>query len=132
MVDVHTICQQYARILGGEPNLKNSYCMVEKDRNHIHVNIMGRPSHSGLALHSMWSFESLDQQGKALNLGETALLQEEVYPFTWHLQRNGIILTALHNHWIFDNPHLIYAHYSSIEEPLSFAKKVAEAYKQLK
>lgn len=117
MSDIHAICQQYAQILDGELNVKNGVCMVEKDHKHIQVIIMGRPSHSGLALHSMWSFESLDQQGKALNLGETALLQEEVFPFTWQLQQSGITLTALHNHWIFDNPHLTYAHYSSVEEP---------------
>ncbi|MFD1130665.1 DUF1259 domain-containing protein [Paenibacillus sp. PDC88] len=64
--------------------------------------ILGRQSHSGLSLHSKWSFESLDNDGKALNLGEAALLQEEVYPFTWYLQRAGIIITSLHNHWLFD------------------------------
>ncbi|WP_257984250.1 DUF1259 domain-containing protein [Neobacillus cucumis] len=80
----------------------------------------------------MWSFESLEPNGKALNLGETVLLQDEVYPFIWHLQKNGIILSALHNHWLYDNPHLLYAHYISIEEPLSFARKVSEAYRFLK
>lgn len=103
--------------------------MVAKDRSHIDINIFGRPSHSKVA---NWSFESLDSHGNALNLGETPLLEEEVYPFTWHLQRNGIILSALHNHWLHDHPHLIYAHYISIEDPLSFARKVSEANSLLK
>ncbi|HUC94010.1 MAG TPA: DUF1259 domain-containing protein [Paenibacillus sp.] len=132
MQDIGMLCQQFARILGGKPDVKNEVCMVEKDRSHIQATIMGRPSRSGLTLHSMWSFESIDEQGRALNLGETALLQEEVYPFIWSLQRSGIIMTALHNHWIFENPRLVYAHYASVEQPVSFAGKVAEAYKVLK
>ncbi|QGG55869.1 DUF1259 domain-containing protein [Paenibacillus sp. B01] len=79
----------------------------------------------------MWSFESMDLQGRTLNLGETALLQDEVYPFTWNLQKNGIMLSTLHNHWLMNNPNLVYAHYTSVEETLSFARKVAEGYKVL-
>ncbi|MHC0039531.1 DUF1259 domain-containing protein [Pseudoneobacillus sp. C159] len=129
MPDYSKLCHQFSHILGGEMNIKNGVCMVSRERSYINLNIFGRPSHSKVA---NWSFETLDSHGKALNLGETPLLQEEVYPFTWHLQRNGIILSALHNHWLLDNPHLLYAHYISIEEPLSFARKVSEAYKLLK
>ncbi|WP_080835584.1 DUF1259 domain-containing protein [Cohnella massiliensis] len=132
MKDISAFCQQFALILGGNGKVEHGVCMVNRDRSHINVNILGRPSQSGLALHSMWSFESMDAQGRTLNLGETALLQDEAYPFTWHLQRNGIMLSALHNHWLMDHPHLVYAHYASVEEPLSFARKVAEAYKVLK
>lgn len=31
--------------------------------------------------------ESLDHEDNVLNLGETALFQEEVFSFTWHLQK---------------------------------------------
>lgn len=132
MVQIPEICTRFAEILDGELSFKNGVCLVEKHRPYIQVSILGRSTHSSLALHSMWSFESLDQQGKALNLGETALLQEEVFPFTRYLLSNGIILTALHNHWLADQPHLIYAHYSAIEEPLTFARKIAEANKYLR
>ncbi|MDF9839531.1 MULTISPECIES: DUF1259 domain-containing protein [unclassified Paenibacillus] len=133
MHDISGLCHQFAQILGGEHKVEQGVCMVNRGRNHHNrVSILGRPSQSGLTLHSMWSFESIDSEGKTLNLGETALFQEEVFPFTWHLQRNGILLSALHNHWLMDNPHLIYAHYASVEDPLSFARKVAEAYKLLK
>lgn len=48
------------------------------------------------------------------------------------LQNQGIIITALHNHWLFDNPRIMYIHFESIEPPLSFAKKVAKAFETLK
>lgn len=131
MNDLKTLCQQFAHILGGEMKMSHGACTVNKDRSHIRVTVLGRPSHSGL-VSSMCLFESVDQTGKALNLGETTLLEDEVYPFIWNLQRNGILITALHNHWLFENPRLLYAHYMSIEDPLSFARKVAEANKVLK
>ncbi len=130
MNDFKVLCQQYSSILGGELTIKNGVCTVQKNRSHINVKIMGRPANS--VLQSFCSFEGIDNQGKALNLGEIALLQEEVYPFTWSLQRSGIMLTALHNHWLFDNPRLLYAHFTSVEDPLSFAGKVAQAFNLLK
>lgn len=128
-MDIHAICQQFARILGGTPSVKQGVCLVEKARSPIGLRILGRPAQSVFT--SMCSFESLDREGKALNLGETALLQQEVYPFTLHLQRNGIMVTALHNHWMFEQPPILYVHYASVEDPLSFAAKVAEAQRWL-
>ncbi|WP_233163015.1 MULTISPECIES: DUF1259 domain-containing protein [unclassified Cohnella] len=122
MTNVETLCKR-----GGEWSVKRGVCMVEKSRPQLQVKIAGRPSHSELAGHSMWSFENLDEHAQALNLGETTLLEDEVYPFTWNLQKDGIVISALHNHWIMDRPRLMYAHYMSIENPIAFANKVANA-----
>jgi hypothetical protein len=130
MQNIHWLCRQFAEILGGKPSVKHGICTVERDRPHIRFSILGRPGRAVVG--SEWSFESMDPYGRALNLGETALLEEEAGPFTSLLQKNGILLSALHNHWLMDRPPLLYAHYQSIEEPLSFARKVAEAYSVLK
>ena len=37
------------------------------------------------------------------------------------------MVTALHNHWLFEDPRLMYIHFESIDQPLDFARKVAEA-----
>ncbi|HLN64866.1 MAG TPA: DUF1259 domain-containing protein [Symbiobacteriaceae bacterium] len=72
------------------------------------------------------------REGRALNLGETALLEAEVPAFTWHLQRSGIVVSAIHNRWLKESPRLIYVHYESIEDPLAFARKAAEAFSILR
>lgn len=77
------------------------------------------------------TFESIDPDGNALNLAEVALLQEEVQPFVQMLVKNNLIVSAIHNHWIFTNPTILYVHFQSVEHPLSFAQKVAEAFKVL-
>jgi hypothetical protein len=33
-------------------------------------------------------------------------------------------VTALHNHWLFDNPNLWYIHFEKVEKPLVFATEV--------
>lgn len=70
-------------------------------------------------------FESLDQNGIALNMAEVAILPEEVPLFTKKLVDQGIIISALHNHWIFTEPNILYIHFQSVEPPLTFAKKTS-------
>ncbi|KIE47039.1 hypothetical protein U732_1039 [Clostridium argentinense CDC 2741] len=75
----------------------------------------------------MFSFESPDHRGRTLNLGETVILQEEINDFISILRKHGILVTALHNHWLFEDPRLMYIHFESIDNPIDFARKVAEA-----
>ncbi|MFC4078313.1 DUF1259 domain-containing protein [Salinithrix halophila] len=121
---------QFADILGGTPSVVNGVCLSQRFRN-IDVTILGRPSRSPLVLPQFFSFESLDRQGRALNLGETVILQKEINPFISALRKRGIKVTALHNHWLFENPRLMYIHFEAIENPIIFARKVAEALKVL-
>nr|WP_235062669.1 DUF1259 domain-containing protein [Thalassobacillus devorans] len=118
------LCHQFGTILGGEGKFEHGVCSVELERD-LNVQIQGRPSKA--ELHAEMMFESLDHNGLALNMGETVILEEEVYPFLSVLQKNGILVSALHNHWLFAEPTILYLHFQSVEPPLSFAHKVAEA-----
>lgn len=77
-------------------------------------------------------FESLDNKGNALNRGETVILEEEIPSFVHSLVTNGIIISAVHNHWLYAKPNILYIHFQSIEPPLSFAYKIAETIRLLK
>jgi hypothetical protein len=124
-----TLCHQFGQILQETPKIHNGVCTVEIER-HLNVTIQGRPSRG--ELHAEISFESLDYEGNALNLGETVILEEEIPAFTTILIRNGIIISAIHNHWLYTKPNILYIHFQSVEPPLNFANKVAEAIKILK
>jgi len=100
-------CAEFADILGAEIlSTADNVCTVTFMRD-IDAEILGRPTHSPLALAALFSFESPDNQGRTLNLGETVILQEEINRFISILRENGILVTALHNHWLFDEPRLI-------------------------
>ncbi|MFA4133281.1 MULTISPECIES: DUF1259 domain-containing protein [unclassified Brevibacillus] len=113
------------------PQIINGVCTLMTVRN-IPVTILGRPSRSALTVPMMFSFESVDQNGKALCLGETVILPEEINPFIPVLRHYDILVTALHNHWLFNNPGIMFIHFESIDEPVQFAYKVRHANSVLK
>ncbi|AIM31146.1 hypothetical protein DF16_orf02731 [Bacillus thuringiensis serovar kurstaki str. YBT-1520] len=73
----------------------------------------------------------MDQNGNALNLGEIAVLQEEIPAFMKSIVQQGIIVSALHNHWLYMNPLIMYIHIQSVEHPLHFARKLANSFLSL-
>lgn len=126
------LCREFARILEGTGSLDtNGVCLVQRFRD-IDFTILGRETNSPLVNPQFFSFEQVDRKGNALNLGETVLLQEEVNPLLTELRKRDLIVTALHNHWLFDEPRAMYMHFESIEPPLQFARKVREAFRVLK
>jgi len=127
-----SLCQEFARILGGQGSLdENGVCLVQKFRT-IRFRILGRPTRSPLVTPQFFTFEDVDNRGRALNLGETVLLQEEVNPLLTELRKRDIIVTAVHNHWLFEEPRAMYMHFESVEPPLEFARKVREAFRVLR
>lgn len=121
-------CQQLANIIGGEVITATPVCVVQRLRN-INATILGRRTRSPLSLPFALSFEN-NINGRTLNLGETVILQREINPFMTALRRRGIIVTALHNHWLFDKPRLMYMHWENVGDPFVFARKSIEAARE--
>ncbi len=128
---VNRTCEIFAKILGAEPSITNNTCLATRFRD-LKVSILNRRTTSPLVVPQFFSFENMDQRGNTLNLGETVILQEEINPFIDKLREGNIIVTAVHNHWLFDEPRLFYIHFESVEPPLRFAEKVARALQVLK
>jgi hypothetical protein len=120
-------CQQLADIIGGEVIVASPVCVVQRLRN-INASILGRRTRSPLALPFALSFEN-NKNGRTLNLGETVILQEEINPFLTALRRRGITITAVHNHWLFDEPRLMYMHWENVGNPFEFARNSYKAAK---
>lgn len=126
------LCCEFARILGGTiVDFPNKVCTVTIRRN-IQVSISGQQTTSPLVINSLFSFDASDSQGRTINFGQVVLLQDEVNPFISILRENNITITALNNNWFFENPSLFYLYFFSIEDPLSFANKVARALRILR
>ncbi|SDX10559.1 protein of unknown function [Marininema mesophilum] len=121
------LCSQFTRILGGESEIEEGpVCFVSRPVE-LDVKILGRRTNSPLVNHQLFSFESLDCQGRALCLGETAVFQNQANRLIRNLQKNGIIVTALHNHWLNESPRLMYIHWESIDKPIAFATKTKQS-----
>ncbi|MBB6671647.1 DUF1259 domain-containing protein [Cohnella nanjingensis] len=129
MEDIHSICRQFGQLLRGKSRLTRGVCSVSLNRG-FPVLVQGRPSVSVASAEAQ--FESLGPDGRALNLSEIALLPEEVPAFTQSVSRQGLNVTALHNHWLYTEPELLYIHLQSVEPPLHFAQKLANAFTVLR
>ncbi|WP_354669970.1 DUF1259 domain-containing protein [Paenibacillus sp. BSR1-1] len=121
-------CQQLADIIGGMVIASTPVCVVQRLRN-INATILDRHTQSPLALPFALSFEN-NVRGRTLNLGETVLLQREANALMDALQRRGLIVTAFHNHWLFEEPRLMYMHWENVGDPFEFARNSFEAVKE--
>ncbi|MFC5451163.1 DUF1259 domain-containing protein [Paenibacillus aestuarii] len=121
------LCMQFSRILGGESEIEaGPVCFVTRMTN-LKETILGRRTRSPLVQMQMFSFESLDSSGRALCLGETAVHQDQVNRLITNLRKRGIKVTAIHNHWLKENPRLMYMHWEAIMNPVVFAKRTKES-----
>lgn len=119
------LCNQFSSILGGTEHeiTKGPVCFVSRTTK-LTASILGRRTTSPLIRYQLFSFESLDNSGRALCLGETALHQNQVNQLLSNLRKNGLEVTAVHNHWLFEKPRLMYIHWQAIDNPIAFARKV--------
>lgn len=56
-------------------------------------------------------------QGKIATTGDFVLLADEVNPVIKALIHSGIVVTALHNHMLFESPRLFFLHFWGFDKP---------------
>jgi hypothetical protein len=120
-----SLCKRLARILHGEGEHKKNECTIMIKRN-LHATILGKKYDTE---HEV-VIESL-KNGKSLNTAEIVLLQREVQRFVRKAALRNLKVTAVHNHWLFDKPRLMYVHVESVENPIVFARKLAAILKSI-
>ncbi|GIO04092.1 hypothetical protein J31TS6_01200 [Brevibacillus reuszeri] len=121
-----SLCNRLAKILGGT-GMSNDTCSIMVKRN-LNAKILGKKYDTEHEI----VIQSLDSRGNTLNTAEITLLQRDVQKFINAARRQGLRITALHNHWLFDNPRLMYLHIETVEPPIRFAKKLRRALNVLK
>ncbi len=68
-----------------------------------------------------------EEHGKSMVMGDLVLLEEEVNPVMSKLEQQGIQITAVHNHLLYEMPRVMYLHYEGEGE----ASKLAQALKDV-
>ena len=63
-------------------------------------------------------------EGAEVMMGDLVLLQEEVNPVMSALLENGIEVTALHNHFFWDDPHVYFMHVHGMGIAADLAKRI--------
>ena len=101
--------QQVLKTLGKSGDYKSNVLKVNIPRNDIHVTIdnLAVPTPFGF---SGWFAMTKGDGGDDVMMGDLVLLQEEVNPVMSALLDNGLEVTALHNHFFWENPRIYYMH----------------------
>jgi hypothetical protein len=69
---------------------------------------------------------TLDGQG-AMLMSDTVLLEEEVNPLVSAAQVHGLQVTAIHNHFFYENPRVFYMHLHGMGDAAELASKYGAA-----
>jgi uncharacterized protein DUF1259 len=114
-------------ILGKQGDYASSVLKVNVPRNDLNVSIQGQPVPTALGFGG-WVAMTNGADGKTVMMGDLVLLEKEVNPVMSALLNNGIEVTALHNHFFFEQPRIFYMHVMGMEnKPADLARKVKPA-----
>jgi hypothetical protein len=84
---------------------------------------MEMPPYMGMAIAINFQMS----ENKTAITGDFVLLSDEVNPVLKALTDNGIAVTALHNHMLYDNPRLFMMHFWAVNDPGKLAKGLKAA-----
>ena len=100
---------------------------VTKARSDVKVSVDGwsLPPFMGLG---SWAAFTLSPQDGAMVMGDTVLFEDEVNPAMSAALENGLDVTALHNHFFFDQPRVYFMHISGMGDETKLAAGVKKVW----
>ena len=118
--------QQVLKITGKSGDYKTNVLKVNIPRNDIHVSIdnLSVPTPFGFG---GWFAMTKGDGGDDVMMGDLVLLQEEVNPVMSALLDHGLEVTALHNHFFWENPRIFYMHVHGHGKPTELAEHIKPA-----
>ncbi len=96
-------------ILGRSGDYKAGVLKVNVPRGDLHVSVAGMALPTPFGFGGWVAFTKGDG-GMDVMMGDLVLLEDEVNPVMSALLENGIEVTALHNHFFWDQPRVFYMH----------------------
>ena len=101
--------QKVLDTLGRKGDFKDGVLKVNIPRTDLKTSIAGTTTPTPFGFGG-WVAMEKDAAGKEILMGDLVLLQEEVNPVMSALLDHGIEVTALHNHFFWEEPRVFYMH----------------------
>src|SRR5438067_4643419 len=124
--DVPSDYQQVLKLVGGSGDYKANVLKVNIPRNDLHMKIAGYsvPTPFGFG---GWFAMTKGEGGEDVLMGDLVLTQEEVNPVMSALLDHGLEVTALHNHFFWDEPRVFYMHVHGHGQAVDLASEIKPA-----
>ena len=128
--------QSIDKILGGT----GAYTEAESThrltfpRGDVKVSVDGTPLHPFMGLTS-WAAFTPGANNSAMVMGDLVLFEDEVNPAMSAALDSGLEVTALHNHFFFDNPRVMFMHVGgsgSAEKLAAGVRKALDAVREIR
>jgi hypothetical protein len=104
---------------------------VNFPRSDVKVSIEGRSMHPFLGLTS-WAAFTPHSQNELMVMGDLVLFEDEVNPVMSAALDNGLEVTALHNHFFFESPRVMFMHIGGTGTAERLATAVRRAMDKVK
>lgn len=114
-----------AKITGLTPDVKNGIAKVSVPQGDLGMVIDGVEMQPFQGLTSWAAFQSAGDQ--TIVMGDMVLTEPQVNPAMSAALDNGLQVTALHNHFFFDRPHLFFMHIGGVGTTEQLATGVRRA-----
>jgi hypothetical protein len=112
--------------LGRQGDFKDNVLKVNIPRNDLTVTVAGVATPTPFGFGG-WVALTKANGGMDVLMGDLVLLQEEVNPVMSLLLENGVEVTALHNHFFWDEPRMFYMHVHGHGTPDDLARRLKPA-----
>jgi Domain of Unknown Function (DUF1259) len=124
--DVPTDYQDVLKSLDRKDDFKAGVLKVNIPRSDLNMTIQGVPTPTPFGF-GRWIALTKASDDTDVMMGDLVLLQEEVTPVMSALLDNGIDVTALHNHFFWDEPQVYYMHVHGMGKAADLAHKAKPA-----
>jgi Domain of Unknown Function (DUF1259) len=114
----------------GEFNDKEGVFKVSVPRSDLDVTVAGVKMTPPLGLTSWAAFQQAGDQ--AMVMGDMVLLEDQVNPVMSVALGNGLEVTALHNHFFWDSPKVMFMHIGGMGDEAKLAEAVGKVFTMIK
>ena len=118
--------QQVLKIVGKQGDYKANVLKVNIPRNDLHMKIAGYAVPTAFGFGGWFAMEKGDG-GEDVVMGDLVLTQSEVNEVMSRLLEHGIEVTALHNHFFWDEPRVFFMHIHGHGKAVDLANQLKPA-----
>jgi hypothetical protein len=111
--------------LGKTGDFKDGVLKVNVPRNDLRVTINQRPAPTPFGFGGWVAFTK--GQGMDVMMGDLVLTEDEVNPVMSAVLQNGLDVTALHNHFFWEQPRIFYMHVHGMGSAPDLTKRIKPA-----
>jgi hypothetical protein len=119
-----------AKASGAKPSRKGNVVRIEWPRNDVPVTVAGMSLKPFAGL-GTWAAFTATPEG-AMVMGDTVVFQDEVTPAMDAALANGLEVTALHNHFFYDEPKVYFMHIGGHGDPEKLAASIKSVWDSIK